>query len=266
MSQNEGVSILARYGKKMPNADAGSLDRQTQSMPTHPNHCSFETNTCKGCFGGARTRWTLLRERPSETGKSPRRRACCMGRFQRDIGKNQVEMQLVKGLNGFIHRRTRTDTSRNCNSGDSDPCHTQCSHPKLSTCFWDGVGKLESPWPVVPKARDPRQRSKNGHLWCVAAEGHHPLNEISLLNWKIFLTREVMQGRERQNKVRSNVWTKLKEEKERGERTRGRHRIHGARTRIWYQQEARTRGKIERKMERGRDRGVDQPHPCQTCK
>ena len=80
--------------------------------------------------------------------------------------------------------------------------------PEIVDMLWKGVGKLES-----HKAPGPRQRSKNGHVWFVATEGPPLLNEISLLNGKVFLTRDVMQGREKQNKVRPSVWTKIKEEK-----------------------------------------------------
>ena len=67
----------------------------------------------------------------------------------------------------------------------------------------DGVPLL-----VVPKAPDPRQRSKQGHFWLVAVEGPSPLTEISLLNGKVFLTREGVQEKGN-NKVRPKVCTKL---------------------------------------------------------
>ena len=112
-------------------------------------------------------------------------------------------------------------------------------------------------WVVVPKAPDPTQRSKNGHYWFVPSERPPPLNGISLLNGKVFLTREVMQEKERYSKVRPNVQT------QRGERTCRGHMEQ--KKGIWYPQKARTRGKTERRQERGRDRGADQLPPCVTC-
>ena len=43
-----------------------------------------------------------------------------------------------------------------------------------------------------------------------AAEGSLPLGEIPLLGGKVFLAREGVQEKERNEEVRPNVWTKLK--------------------------------------------------------
>ena len=165
------------------------------------------------------------------------------------LEKLQVEMQLVKGVNGFVNRirtggqvqfgvrvlpdqlsEVRAKVLPNDVRYTDDNRHIQelqhwrlgpllytMQPPEIVDMFLEWSRKAGVPWPVVPKAPDPRQRTKNGHFWFVAAEGRPPLNEISLLNRKVFLTKEVIQGEERQSKVRPSVWTKLKEEKEHGE-------------------------------------------------
>ena len=46
-----------------------------------------------------------LRERPSEMDKSPRRRACrCWADSKKTLEKLNLEMQLVKVVDGFIYR------------------------------------------------------------------------------------------------------------------------------------------------------------------
>ena len=71
--------------------------------------------------------------------------------------------------------------------------------PATAGMLWHGVGSwIPIGW-WFPKAPDPRQRSKNGHFWFVAAEGL-PLNEISLVSGKVFLTEEVKQGTQSTNK------------------------------------------------------------------
>ena len=58
---------------------------------------------------------------------------------------------------------------------------------------------------MVPKAPDPRQRSNQGQFGFVAADGHLPSNEISLLNGKVFLTKEAVQEIGN-NEAKPNVW------------------------------------------------------------
>ena len=79
--------------------------RTTNAMLFHSFTSFFVwTNTCQGCDGRRRTWWTLG-ERPSEMDNSPRRRACLCGQTpSRRWRMFRLEMQLVKGLNGFIYR------------------------------------------------------------------------------------------------------------------------------------------------------------------
>ena len=65
-------------------------------------------------------------------------------------------------------------------------------------------------WRTMVSGSDPRQGRKTGHFGFLASEGPHPLNEISLLNGKVLLTREGVQAKERNNMVSPNVWTKVK--------------------------------------------------------
>ena len=178
MSQNENVSILARYGKKMPNADAGSLDDRRSPrqliqiiVRLRPTHAEDKVDS--------------LRERPSETGKSPRRRACLSRRTpDGTLEKLQVEMQLVKGVNGFIYRIQTggqvqfgvrvmpdqlsevraimlpndvryTDDNRHIQELQQwrlGPLPYTMQPPEIVDMLLEWSRKAGVPWPVVPKA------------------------------------------------------------------------------------------------------------------
>ena len=213
-----------------------------------------------------------LRERPSEMDKSSRRRACQWADSKWTLEKLQVVMQLVKGVSGFIHRvRTggqiqfgvRENVTKRCEIHEREQTcpgtatvetWTFAIHNAASRHRRNVFGMESESWSSIgsgsESARPKTEEQKRTLLGFVVAEGLAPLNEISLLSGKVFLTRDVMQEKERYSKARPNVWTKPKEEQEHGEL------LDDARP--MYPQEARTRGTTEQRMERCRDRGADQ--------
>ena len=243
MSRNENVSILARYGKKMPNADAGSLDDRRSPCQLIQTIVRLRPAHAKAVLEG-RGQGGLFARETIRDGQEPKTKGMPVWADSRwTLEKLQVEMQVVKGVNGFIYRirtggkvqfgvrvlpyqlsEVRARMSPNDVRYTDDNRHIQELQQwrlgplpytrKLSTCFWNGVGKLEShgQWFRMRQTQDRGPRMDTSGLLL----RRPPLNEISLLNGKVFLTREVMQGRERQGKVRPSVWTKLKEEKEHG--------------------------------------------------
>ena len=114
----------------------------------------------------------------------------------------------------------KTVISRNCNSGDLNLCHTQCR---------DTSGMESESWSSVvsgsESARPKTQEQKWTHFWFVAAEGPSP------------------------NKVRPNVWTRLKEQREHGEDP-WTTQDPWNKTQVRCSEEARTRGRAEWKGER----------------
>ena len=209
--------------------------RQTQCRPTHSNHCSRETTTCQGCTGRKRTIWTLS-EVPSEMNKSPRRRHACVGRLQvdvretsrRDATRERCEWLHVQSTDRSTSTVWCPCVARPTERGESENV-TKQTYPGTATMVtWtlaihnaasrncrDAFAMKSESWSprvVVPKAADPRQRSKNGRFLYVAAEGRLRLNEISMLNENPLQTREVMEGKEIYSKVKPSVWTNLKED------------------------------------------------------
>ena len=162
------------------------------------------------------------------------------------LEKLQVGMQLVKGVNGFIYRlrttgqlqfsvrvlpdhlrevRARmlpndvryTDEDRHIQELQQwrlGPLPYTRQQPEIVGMLLEWSRKAGVPWIVVPKAPDPRQRSKNEYFWFVAAEGPPPLNERNGECESLPDTRnDAREGKAQQGE------TKSLDETQRGERT-----------------------------------------------
>ena len=205
LSQNEkNVSILARYGKKMPNADAGSLDDRRSPCQLIQIIVRLRPAHAKAVWKDE-DKVDSLRERETiRGGQEPKTKGMLVWADSRwTLEKLQVEMQLVKGVNGFIYRirkggqvqcgvrllpdqlsevRARmlpndvryTDDNRHIQELQQwrlGPLPYTMQPPEIVDMLLEWSRKSGVPLPVVPKAPDPRQRTKNGHFWFVAAEG-----------------------------------------------------------------------------------------------
>ena len=202
MSQNENVSILARYGKKMPNADAGSLDDRRSPRQLLQIIVRLRPAHAKAVLEG-RGQGGLFARETIRDGQEPTTKGMPVWADSRwTLEKLQVEMQLVKGVNGFIYRKRTggqvqfgvrvlpdqlsevrarmlpndvryTDDNRHIQELQQwrlGPLPCTMQPPENVAMLLEWSRKAGVPWPVVPKAPDPRQRSKNGHFWFAAAE------------------------------------------------------------------------------------------------
>ena len=101
MSQNENVSIPARQGKKMPNADAGSLDDRRSPCQLIQIIVRLRSTHAKAVLeergqGGLFPTETIRDGQELKTKSMP-----VWADFRWTLEKLQVEMQLVKGVNGL---------------------------------------------------------------------------------------------------------------------------------------------------------------------
>ena len=204
MSQNENVSILARCEKKMPNADAGSLDDRRSPCQLIQIIVRLRPAHAKAVLEG-RGQGGLFARETIRGGQEPKTKGGMpvWADSRWTLEKLQVEMPLVKGVNGFICRirtggqvqfgvrvlpdqlsevRARmlpndvryTDDSRHIQELQQwrlGPLPYTMQPPEIVDMLLEWSRKAGVPRPVVPKAPDPRQRTKNGHFWFVAAEG-----------------------------------------------------------------------------------------------
>ena len=180
--------------------------RQTQSLPTHPNHCLFGTSTCKSCFGRTRTRWTLCERDHQIWARAHDEGHACLGGLQMDTGKTSIEdatsercewlhLQNTDRWTGtvwcpYVARPTERGESKNVTKRcevhgrqqthpgtatvETRPLLYTMQPPEIVDMLLEWSRKAGVPWPVVLKAPDPRQRTKNGDFWFVAAEGSLP--------------------------------------------------------------------------------------------
>ena len=66
------------------------MGRQTQCSLAHSNHLSSETNTCQGCVGRKRTRWTLRERDHQRWTRTQNDGHACVGRLHVDVGETPV--------------------------------------------------------------------------------------------------------------------------------------------------------------------------------
>ena len=88
------------------------LGRQSRCSSTHSNHCLSETNTCQGCVGMKRTRWTPCESDHQRWARAQNERHACVGRLQVYVGETPVG-HATRERCEWLHlqsTRRRTDT------------------------------------------------------------------------------------------------------------------------------------------------------------